>query len=65
MNLELMSDINQYICLFGSGVLIGKFTGSLSTLIITGSALYFFYPQFTYETIMFLKNETETILNQI
>lgn len=66
MDLELMSQINQGIYLFGAGILVGKFTGPLSTLVIGASTLYYFYPDvYTYETYILFKNSTEIILNNI
>ena len=63
MDFELTSKINQSIYLFGGGVLVGKFTGPLTSLAATAGIIYYFYPQFyTYETFIALKKGAELLL---
>jgi len=48
---------------FAGGVLIGKITNWISSVIITGITLFYFKPEiYTYDTILSLKNQTSELL---
>jgi len=48
---------------FAGGVLIGKVTNWVSSVIITGITLFYFKPEiYTYETLMSLRNQSAELL---